>query len=274
RREAGNRRRGGRGDGGGRGGAVGKVGGDREARAAGERRGIRVTGEHVDGAAVGDGGVHRTVAGVEECAVEAGRDAKGPERRGRVSVPGAAAAVAAQLEAGQGARAAPGLEAQAERAVQRAVGAVRRRVRTDLVPELAQERQAERRRRRGHGGTALLDRDLAVRVRDRHVTRTHRGGRADRDGDVQLRRRRDRRGGHRDVRAEGGGRARLEVRSGHRDGERRARRAGARGHARDRRHRRQGDGRGRRGAVGEVGGDREARAAGERRRIRGTGGTV
>src|SRR4030095_16526662 len=51
------------GDGRGRRGAVGEVGGDREARAAGERRGIRVAGENVDRATVGGKDVHRAGAG-------------------------------------------------------------------------------------------------------------------------------------------------------------------------------------------------------------------
>src|SRR5262249_2151895 len=114
--------------------AVDEVGGDREACAAGERRGIRVTGEHIDGAAVSDGDVHRAVAGVEERAVEGRRDTEGPERRRDVRVPCAAAAVPPHLEAGERARAAAGLEGKAGGAGAGAGGAVRPRGRAGPAP--------------------------------------------------------------------------------------------------------------------------------------------
>src|SRR2546422_7937965 len=80
--------------------------------------------EHEEGPAVGDSEAHRSVRGVEERGVQAGRSPEGPGRRPGVGVPGAAAGGMAELEPRHRAGAAAGLlDGHPEGAVEGAVRA-------------------------------------------------------------------------------------------------------------------------------------------------------
>src|SRR3989441_4994349 len=126
--------------------------------------------EHEEGPAVGDSEAHRSVRGVEERGVQAGRSPEGPGRRPGVGVPGAAAAGMAELEPRPRAGATAGLDAHLEGAVEGAVRAEGCGALPHLVAQLAEERQADRWRRRQNREAARAGRGLAAGGRHRGVT--------------------------------------------------------------------------------------------------------
>src|SRR2546426_613200 len=190
-----------------------------------------------------------------------------PVRRLRVVAPAPAAAGPAQPEPRHGLffnhPPTPHLYALA----QRAALPICRIALPHLVPQLAEKRQAEHRRRRGDREAARQHHRLAVGIRHRHVARAHRRRGPDREGHRELGGRRHRRRADRDAGAERGACPGLEVRAGHRDGEARSLNPAARRHAGDRRRERHADGRAGRGAVAEVSSQREAGSATERREV-------
>src|SRR5439155_7986132 len=134
-------------------------------------------------AAVGDGEVDGSVAGVEEGAIEARGGPEGPARRRGVGIPGAPAGGMAQLEPRHGAGATSGLDRHLEATVEGAVRAEGRGGLPDLIAQLAEEGQADGRGWRGDRESTGEEHRFEVVSRDRHVTRILRRRVPDREGD-------------------------------------------------------------------------------------------
>src|SRR5262249_33602443 len=101
-----------------------------------------VGGEEDEAGAVGDGEVHgHGVGGIEQSAVERGRDGQGPGLGGAARVPGAGS-IAVKAQGGDGA-AAGGAEGRGQGAVEGAIGGESGIALADAISKLAVVRQGQ-----------------------------------------------------------------------------------------------------------------------------------